>query len=247
MRRRSRRRLLSGVTCQRASARSSCRGGSGPPALLSRPGGSSRRDAAKARCAPTAKMPLHRKTHAALAAARRGAGMAAARARASNRTNVVASGAHRPPRVRVAPFALGGVGQGNARAACRAREAVHCRRLRCVGHLGWARQGSCLPAARFVRPMRQPLCTPWPAHAPGGWLERQEPRLWRMLPGGRPRHPSAADTCRRGVREAGASAVCAAEGRRSEHWGQQHHHALAGPRKHGMNAAPPVTAATPCR
>ena len=88
---------LSGVTCQRASARSSCIRGSDPPALLSWPGRSSRRDAATARCAATAKMPPHRKTHAALAAARSGAGTAAARARASNRTSVVAPGAHQPP------------------------------------------------------------------------------------------------------------------------------------------------------
>ena len=58
--RRSRPACLSGMTCQRASARSSCRGGSGPPALLSWPGGSSRNDAAKARCAAAARMPFHR-------------------------------------------------------------------------------------------------------------------------------------------------------------------------------------------
>ena len=45
------RRLWAGVACQRASARSSCRAGSGPPALHAPPGGSSRSDAAKARCA----------------------------------------------------------------------------------------------------------------------------------------------------------------------------------------------------
>ena len=86
-----------GVSCHRASAKSSCKGGSGPPARLSWPGRNSRRDAAKARSPSTAKMPLHRKTHAASAAARRGAGTAAARAQASSRTNVVASGIFRGP------------------------------------------------------------------------------------------------------------------------------------------------------
>ena len=88
------RRLLAGVACQRASARSSCRAGSGPPALHSPPGGNSSRDAAKARCAATA---LHLTTHAALAAARREVGTSAARARASKRMKVAASGAHQPP------------------------------------------------------------------------------------------------------------------------------------------------------
>ena len=60
------RRLLAGVACQLASARSSCKAGSGPPALHSPRGGNSSRDAAKARCAATARMPLHLTTHAAL-------------------------------------------------------------------------------------------------------------------------------------------------------------------------------------
>ena len=42
------RRLLAGIACQRASAKSSCRAGSGPPALHSPSGGNSSRDAAKA-------------------------------------------------------------------------------------------------------------------------------------------------------------------------------------------------------
>ena len=91
------RRLLAGVACQRASARSLCRAGSGPPALHSPPRGNSSRDAAKARCAATARMPLHLTTHAALAAARREVGTSAARTRASKRMKVAASGAHLPP------------------------------------------------------------------------------------------------------------------------------------------------------
>ena len=97
-------------------------------------------------------------------------------------------------RVRVASLALGGEGQGNARSRLRpcARLPVTAHRAdngginalqttSCVGHLGLARQGSCLPAARFVRPVCQHcaslFCTTWPAHAPGGWPVRQEHRL----------------------------------------------------------------------
>ena len=80
-----------------ASARSSCRAGLGPPALHSPPGGNSSRDAAKARCAATARMPTRLTTHAALAAARREVGTSAARAQASKRMKVAASGAHLPP------------------------------------------------------------------------------------------------------------------------------------------------------
>ena len=69
-------------------------GGCGPASTT---GGNSSRDAARARCAATARMPLHLTTHAALAAAWREVGTSAARARASKRMNVAASGAHLPP------------------------------------------------------------------------------------------------------------------------------------------------------
>ena len=72
------------------------------------PGGNSSRDAAKARCAATAKMPLHLTTHAALAAARRAVGTSAARARASKRMKVAASGPTcRLPRARTQPGGSG--------------------------------------------------------------------------------------------------------------------------------------------
>ena len=58
-----------------------------------RRGGNSTRDAAQARCAATARMPLHLTTHVALAAARREVGTSAARARASKRMK----GAHLLP------------------------------------------------------------------------------------------------------------------------------------------------------
>ena len=65
-------------------------------ALHSPPGGSSRRDAAKARCAATARMPLHLTTHAARAAVRREAGTSPARSR---QQADAASGAHLPPSI----------------------------------------------------------------------------------------------------------------------------------------------------
>ena len=115
------RRLLAGVACQRASARSSCRPGSGPPALHSPPGGNSSRDAAKARCAATARMPLHLTTHAALAAARREVGTSAARARASKRMKVAASGSesNRPCNLALkSPITING--------PCCERDSNHC-------------------------------------------------------------------------------------------------------------------------
>ena len=81
-------RLLVDVACRRASARSACKAGSGPPAFHAPPGGNSRRDAAKAR---------HVTTQAALAAARGEAGTFATRARASKPTKVVVWVAHLPP------------------------------------------------------------------------------------------------------------------------------------------------------
>jgi len=59
------RRLGSGASCQRASARSSCRAGGGPTAQGSVCTGSSRNVAASARCAATAMRPVQRSTQAA--------------------------------------------------------------------------------------------------------------------------------------------------------------------------------------
>ena len=53
-------RLAAGPSSQRASARSSCKAGSGPAALTWASPGSSRSDAASAPCAATEMIPLHR-------------------------------------------------------------------------------------------------------------------------------------------------------------------------------------------
>ena len=98
------------------------------------------------RCAATARMPLHLTTHAARAAIRREAGTSAARALASKRMKVAASGAHLPPTsipnawVRVAREAVGPEGQVAAgadhgavlpglTAPCRAPQASACVRV----------------------------------------------------------------------------------------------------------------------
>ena len=84
-------RLVAGAAEQRESARFSCSAGSGPPPWHSPCSGSSSNDVAKARCAATERMPLQRCTQAPRAVTRRAACAAAARARASRRTNCAAS------------------------------------------------------------------------------------------------------------------------------------------------------------
>ena len=79
------------------SARTSCSSAAGPPPWHSPCSGSFINDVAKARCAAAERMPLQRCTQAPRAVTRRVAGAAAARARASRRTNCAASRDQRPP------------------------------------------------------------------------------------------------------------------------------------------------------